>query len=172
MSLGRLLTSGAILGFFFLLGAYLLNHARTADAQARAVQASWRETPATVLTFGEKSTRTYDKDKKTWSTTRWKELTYAYEVAGRRYAGNQYDVLSRHVVPDQLSYASGQTLRCFVNPATPSEAVLSAVLPDLRVFYVVSALFMGIPLLLLPLLGWRYWRGQRADPPVAPSEAS
>lgn len=162
MSPGKLLTTAVILGFFFLLGAYLLNHARTADAQARAVQAGWKETPATVLSFGEKSSRTYDKDRKTWTSTRWKELTYAYEVGGRRYAGNQYDVLSRHVVPDELSYASGQTLRCFVNPANPSDAVLSATLPDLRVFYVVSALFMGISALMLPLLGWRFWKSHRA----------
>lgn len=171
MSAGKLLTTGAILGFFFVLGAYLRSHAKEAEAKGRAVQASWRETPATVLSFGEKSTRTYDKDRKTWTSTRWKELTYAYQVEGRRYASNQYDVLSRHVVPDQLSYTPGQELRCFVDPANPSEAVLIATLPDLRVFYVVSGLLMGIPVLMLPLLGWRFWRNQRTDlnPPVPPA---
>ena len=140
------------------IGGYAFLHALEARAEAVSVRESWREASATILSVQGKTRTDYDSRQGKSVETGWSELTYEYEFEGRRYESNQYDVLVRHIVPPAASFVVGQSVTCFVNPEAPSRSVLNASMPDLTAFYVFSAMFIGIPSVILAAVWIRFFR--------------
>jgi hypothetical protein len=134
---------------------------------------SWKETPAQIV-CAKLETSSSPGETDTYQTT----VEYTYEYGGRQYTGarvrifgggdnfgsyqqDAYRVLSEH-------QKSGRPFRCYVNPSSPSQAVLFRDLRwDVIVAQAAGAGFFGLFGLAALAFVWAGWRKMRTEAALA-----
>lgn len=131
--------------------------------QYRAAR-SWPEVPCRIEASEVRSHRGYD------ATTYSVAISYTYAFGGQSYRSERYQFMSvrsggRTEKEDIVAaYPPGGVQWCYVNPARPSEAVLSRDLPR-EVWFVVPGAIALIAASLLGLYAARRPATRRAPPP-------
>lgn len=146
------LLGGGIFGFAFVRPLW-----RTAYAQ------SWPAVPCQIL-----SSRVAESSGSDGSTYRV-EIAYTYEVGGIRHQGDRYEFLggssSGYEGKNRVvaRYPEGSLATCYVDPADPSQAVLSRRVSPWFLMGLLPLLFFGVGVYGLVFV----LRGRRARPAAA-----
>jgi len=124
------------LGWFLVVQPYL---------ESREIRANWKPAMSTVL---RNQWHSGGEDSPAWS-----ELYYEYEFGGRKYRGSRVSIRERSVALSPKQVGPGHLLRCFVNPANPSEAIIyPGFSPNVVLTTVLGVLFLGGFLMIRALL--------------------
>ena len=142
-------TTGLVIGVLFTMLSALLYVSTTMPAREIATTKNWRATPCLILE-SHLDQNSY-KDGNTYTVN----VLFSYQVNGREYRSNHYQAgrqesSSYHRQAERAShYVPGQTSTCYVNPDSPSEAVLNTTYePDASLLSYVPFVMMAMGLLL------------------------
>jgi len=157
---------GCLVPFFLLFaiaGGAFFGLAFARPLWKTVVAQSWPEVPCQIL-----SSRVAESPGSDGATYRV-EIAYTYQVGGIRHPGDRYDFLggssSGYEGKNRIveRYPEGSRAVCYVNPADPTEAVLSRRFSPAYLMALLPLLFVGIG------VAGAVWalRGRRAGPAVA-----
>ncbi|MCX8038738.1 MAG: DUF3592 domain-containing protein, partial [Candidatus Sumerlaeia bacterium] len=135
---------GLLFGIFFLVGG-VLSYFFTVLPVSRALAARrWQPTPCKVISS---TVREHSSDDGyTYSI----DILYEYEVNGKRYRSNRYDLLGvsssgyERKAAVVRQHPPGRETTCFVNPKDPHDAVLKRGLSPILLFGLIPLLFLVI----------------------------
>jgi Protein of unknown function (DUF3592) len=134
-------TGAVFLGFCGLLAAVtgVLQLAQSRSARR------WPGVPATILSSAVRREHSADSqldDDRRAEVTYHLELSYAYEVGGRRYVGEDLGIHGNQLLGDGAdelaAYPAGRTVTAYYDPARPETAVLVRRVPWLMSFVLIG----------------------------------
>ncbi|MDA3961095.1 MAG: DUF3592 domain-containing protein [Planctomycetota bacterium] len=136
-------------GVFTLIGVLLLYRGGVVPVVRSWFQSEWIETPCEILTVGLEHSVEGVRP----------QVSFRYAYRGRSYAGASYDRFGRWHATEAgarsmlLGYKPGPRL-CYVNPAAPSEAVLSQFVPQWQwtAWVILGAVFLFLGLSVQTLM--------------------